>query len=219
MIDAFGSSEAIIFGEAYGGSCQKMKATYGDQLKFIVFDVKLNDMWVDVPTMDAIATSLELEVVPWKLVTTDVAALDALRDAPSEVAVRRGKVGQREGIVLRPPFEAFRVNGNRVIAKHKAEAFSERATPQKVADPTKLEVLQQADAIADEWVTEQRLLHVLDKLPPGLGPEATKCVIDAMIEDVIREASGEIVDGKEARSAIGRRTAKLFQNSLKNALK
>ena len=38
-----------------------------------------------------------------------------------------------------------------------------------------------------------------------------RTVIDAMIEDVAREARGEIVDSRDARAAIGTRTAQMFK--------
>ena len=48
--------------------------------------------------------------------------------------------------------------------------------------------------------------------------EATGKVIAAMVEDVTREAAGEIVDSKEARKAIGARAAKLFKQRFTKAL-
>jgi len=107
------------------------------------------------------------------------------------------------------PSESIRRPGN--IAKHRIEKYSERATPQKIIDPAKLEVLGRADEIANEWVTPMRLLHVLDKIPPPLGLAQMPAVITAMLEDVLREAKGEIVDSKDARRAIGKRTAELFR--------
>lgn len=210
---AIGQPDVVVYGEAYGGSCQAMKETYGPELRFIVFDIAVNGMFVDVPTMHELATQLGLEVVPYERVTTDVVVLDALRDRPSEVAQRRGCGPDklREGIVLRPLVELQHNNDARVIAKHKGAAFEERKTPQKVQAPEKLAVLAAADAIAEEWVTEMRLTHVLDKLPKELGLEGTKQVINAMIEDVTREAKGEIVDSREARAAIGKRAAALFK--------
>lgn len=212
-----------VYGEAYGGKCQGMKESYGDTLRFIVFDVRIGDCWLDVVNMTDFATGLGLEVVPWVKTSTDLSYLDLLRDAPSDVAERRGCGGpgapkKREGIVLRPLIELTKNNGERVIAKHKCEAFSERVTPQKVADPAKLAVLTEATAIANEWVTLMRLAHVLDKLPPGINVESIKLVIEAMIEDVLREAAGEIVDTREVRSAIGRRAADLFRQKMKDAL-
>jgi hypothetical protein len=210
-----------IFGEAYGGSCQKMSGTYGKELKFIVFDVQIGKSWLSVPDMAEVAANLGLEVVHFEEGPTDLAWIDAQRDAPSVQAKRNGIVEAkpREGVVLRPPFEVITNSGERVISKHKGDSFNERATPQKVVDPEKLKVLEGAQAIAIEWVTEMRLEHVLQKFPAGTSVEKTKEVIAAMIEDVTREAKGEIVDSPDARKAIGKRTADLFKAREKNKLK
>jgi hypothetical protein len=212
--------EIVVFGEAYGGKCQGMSDTYGKALKFIAFDVKIGEWWLDVPNMADVAAKLGLEAVHYEKIPTDLASIDAQRDADSVQAVRNGMgTGKkREGVVLRPPIEVRKNNGERIISKHKREDFSERATPQKVLDPEKLAVLTVAKAIADEWVTEQRLTHVLDKMPKGIGMESTGDVIKAMIEDVQREAKGEIVESKEARAAIGKATAEMFKKRFKAAL-
>jgi len=218
-----GRDEVIVYGEAYGGKQQGMRHTYGDKLCFIAFDVKIDDAWLNVPSMDRLAAGLGLEVVPWRKVSTDLAALDAERDRPSEVAVRRGIVTPRlrEGVVLRPLQEFTTSNGSRVIVKHKGEAFSETKTPRPVVDAGKAAVLEAAQAIADEYVTDERLRHVLDKIEVGgvtVGMEATAKVIAAMTEDVLREGSGEFVDSRDARAAIGRRTSEMFKALLKRRL-
>lgn len=220
FLKVVGDMPCTVFGEAYGGSQQGMRHTYGDQLRFIVFDVKMGEhTWLAVPDMDQVARDLGFEVVPWEKVSTDVAVLDAIRDRPSEVAQRRGCGADkpREGVVLRPPVEVRLNNGERVIAKHKGAAFEERARPPKVDDPSKLQVLTEANAIAAEWVTEMRLTHVLDKLLASgeqLDIRDTPKVISAMVEDVEREAADEIVASKEARAAVGRRAAQLFKARL-----
>jgi hypothetical protein len=56
-----------------------------------------------------------------------------------------------------------------------------------------------------------RLEHILQRLPSDIGMEATPKVITAMIEDVYREAKGEILESKEAKAAIGKVTARLFK--------
>lgn len=216
---ALGHPGITVYGEAYGGSQQGMSKVYGKELRFIVFDLQIGDVWLAVPQMQDCAEALGFEVVPWSKAATDLATLDALRDAPSEVAIRRGCGEQpREGVVLHPPIEVTKNDGSRIIAKHKTERFSERATPQKVLDPAALAVLTGANAIADEWVTEMRLSHVLDKLPKDIDITATKSVIGAMLEDVFREAVGEIVASKEARAAIGKRTAQIFHQRLNRAI-
>mgnify|MGYP001021956036 CR=1 FL=1 len=211
-----GHEEVVVYGEAYGGSCQKMSYMYGPELRFIVFDVFINNIWLDVPNMDEVATRLEQEVVPWRKIVCDLAAIDNERDRPSEVAVRRGFTEEhiREGVVLRPLAEMFNRYGERMIVKHKHEKFGERKTPQKVEDPSKLKVLTEATAIAEEWVTEMRLEHVLQKLPQGIGLESMQRVLQAMVEDVLKESTGEIVDSKEVRNAINKKTVELFKKKV-----
>jgi RNA ligase-like protein len=219
---ALGSGEAVVFGEAHGGRLMKMAGTYGSQLRFIVFEARLGDSWLAVPDAEAVAQSLGLEFVPYVLVPTDIRVLDAERDRPSEVARRRGLGDRpREGVVLRPPFEARLNGGERVIAKHKAEAFLETATPRAVTDAGRLRVLDQAMAVAREWVTPMRLTHVLDRLwagPRGQGPLAgpwnirdIEAVIGAMSEDVQREAGAEVRWSRDVEKAVGRVTAELFR--------
>jgi len=39
-----------VYGEAYGGKCQGMSATYGPELKFVAFEVHADqDNWLDIP--------------------------------------------------------------------------------------------------------------------------------------------------------------------------
>ena len=211
---AIGHPEVTVFGEAYGGKQQGMRHTYGDKLSFIVFDVKIGETWLAVPDAEDVAKKLGLEFVPYHKVTTELTALDAERDRPSEAAVRRGITAPkpREGVVVRPLRE-FSVNGHRVIVKHKGEAFSETKTPRPVADPAKLAVLTAASAIADEWVTPMRLEHVLQRVPADDMSAAPK-VIAAMVEDVYREGKGEVVESREATAAIGRKTAELLKKYL-----
>lgn len=230
--ERLGHAEVTVYGEAYGGggaAGQGMSDTYGKALQFIVFDVKVGAVdaergWLSVPEAEAAATALGLEFVPYGRITTDLEQLDVARDSFSEVAKRRdcGYNKKREGVVLRPLKEMYGAYG-RIIAKHRLEEFSERATPQKIVDAAKLAVLAQAGAIAEEWVTPMRLTHVLGALTGNasglfvslpLTKAHTRDVIAAMIEDVYREAKGEIVESKEAETAIGRKAAALFHARL-----
>lgn len=210
--EKFGENPAIVYGEAYGGKCQGMRKTYGDTLRFVAFDVLVGDSWLDVKSAEDVAQALGISFVFYEIVTTDIASLDAARDRPSEQAKRNGIVEPciTEGVVLRPLFEVKTNNGHRLIAKHKRAEFSERKTIPSI-DPTKREMMEKADEIANEWVTEMRLTHVLDHLGNPSEPQNTPDVIRAMIEDVSREASGEIVESKAAMRAIGAATAKMFK--------
>ena len=223
----------FFFGEAYGGKQQGMKDTYGPDLKFVVFDVKIGDSWLDVPKAEALATACGFEFVSYEKVSTDLESLDGQMMRRSEQAVRNG-VGtatkgdvvfveeehKREGVVLRPLIELKKNSGQRIISKHKHPEFRERKSVPKVVDPEQQEILKKASAVADEWVTPMRLTHVLDKLQlPELDMKHTPEVIKAMTEDVTREAEGLIEDSKQVRKAIGAAAVKLYKGRVLAALR
>lgn len=211
--------KVVIYGEAYGGKQQGMRDTYGADLCFIAFDVRIGDFWLDVPNAVQVAESLGFEFVPWEKGPAEIEWLDSQKDRPSRVAQLRGMGDDKksEGVVLRPPFEVTLNNGERVICKHKRDDFSETRTARKV-DPEKLQVLEDAKEIALEWITDMRLSHVLDGLPQPHGMEQARDLIRAMIEDVEREGEGEIVMSREANKAIASRTMVLFKARLKESI-
>lgn len=226
---SLGHESVIVYGEAYGGKQQKQSWRYGSTLRFVAFDVKIDDAWLDVSKAEIVANQLGIEFVSYRRVSTDLAALDAARDMPSVQAQRNGVEGTHpmEGVVLRPLIELCDNRGERIIAKHKRDEERETRSPRPIDDPEKLQVLAAAEAIALEWVTQTRLEHVLDKLNAGrslsddgpVGMEDMRLILEAMVEDVVREGSGEFVDTREARRAISTSTAKLFKQHLKNQLR
>jgi hypothetical protein len=243
----------VVYGEGAGGKQQGMSHTYGPNLFFIVFDVKIGDLWLDVPKAEKVATDLGLEFVHYVRVPTDLKVLDAERDAPSVQAIRNGvsmiipagadfdcplgiKVepygqytdmyGQsdrianprkREGVVLRPLVELRKNNGERLICKHKGDDFKETATPRPVVDPAKQKLLEDAQSVADDFVTPMRLQHVLDKLS-GHCMERMKEIIGAMIEDVNREGVGEFTPSPQVNKAIGSKTVVLYKDYLNSQI-
>lgn len=218
-------SDVTVYGEAYGGKCQHMSATYGSSLKFVAFDVKIGESWLSVPNAHGFVVDLGLEFVDYALVQTDLAALDAERDKPSTQATRNGitEPKLREGVVLRPFYEWKDHRGNRIIAKHKRAEFSERGRPNVELDPSRRDMLEGAEAIALEWVTPMRLEHVIDHVLAArenkeIEMRDTPLVIAAMVEDVTREAAGEIADNPPARKAISQRTVELFKQRVQRIL-
>lgn len=208
-----------VYGEVYGGRCQGMSDTYGKDLKFVAFDVQIGDCWLSVPQAEQVCLSLGLEFTTYTKVSTDLPALDALRDRDSDQAIKNGLGAgkKREGVVLRPLLEMTLNNGSRVICKHKGDEFKETATPRAVVDPAKMQVLEDAQAVADEWVTATRMQHVLDKLP-GHCMEKMRDIIAAMTEDVNREGAGEFVPSEAVNKAIGKKTAGMYKDMLKASL-
>jgi hypothetical protein len=212
---ALGHPSVEIFGEAYGGKEQGQAWRYGPDLRFVAFEVRIGEEWLAVPEAERVVRRMGLEFVHYARVSTD--AVDAERDAPSVQARRNGVVGDqpREGVVLRPLIELVHPDGSRLIAKHKRDEERETATPRRVGVFAQM-LGRHAGAVAYEWVTPRRLEHVLQKLPAATTVAATRDVIAAMIEDVLREGAGEVEDCHDVRRAIGARAAELFQEHLKS---
>jgi hypothetical protein len=216
FVQHFPTTPVIVYGEAYGGKMQAMSHTYGKQLRFIAFEVKIGSHWLSVPDAFDVATKLGFEFVPFKLVSNDLATLNAERDAPSEVAKRLGieSPGPREGIVIRPPFEVTLNNGARIHAKHVAESFRETKTPREV-NPDKAVKFADAKRVADEYVTDMRLTHVLGSLQPqAVDYKDIPRLIKAVVEDLRAECEDEIEWSREVSQAIGTATAKLYKDRL-----
>ena len=209
----------VVFGEAYGGKCQGMSATYGNQFRFIAFEVKIGsmkigNMWLNVPKAEKICQHLGLDFVHYTKIPATLDAIDYERDLPSVQAVRNGMGNDklREGIVLRPLEEFTNNNGERVIAKHKGDAFKETQTSRHPNDIL-IRKVEIAD-ITNEWVTEERLNHILNRGVVEERIEDTGKIISLMVEDVCREGKGEIKDSLDLRKAIGRETALMFKRRL-----
>lgn len=201
-----GLANVTVYGEAYGGKCQGMSGTYGKVLKFITFDVKIEDCWLSVPQADEFAKDLGLEFVDYVKISTDIKDMHEQRDRPSVQAVRNGCGDKkREGIVLRPLIELTKNNRERIISKHKGDDFKETKTKREVS-PEQLKVLSDAKEVAEEWVTPMRVVHVLDKIENPCMEKMPE-IIKAMFEDVRREGDGEIEWSKAVSKAISSATA------------
>lgn len=207
--------EMTVYGEAYGGKCQGMSDTYGKELKFCVFDVKIGDIWLDVPNAENVAKKLGLEFVDYVKVPSNLECFDIERDKPSAQAIKNGcGYKQREGVVIRPLAEYTRPNGKRVIVKHKGDNFRETRTPRQVS-PEQLKVLSKANEVANEWVTHMRLEHVLDKLDGDKNDMSIMSKLGrAMVKDVGIESEGEVIWSKEVERAIVKRTAEILKERI-----
>lgn len=212
-------TKVVVYGEAYGGKLQGMSDTYGPNLKFVVFDIKIGDKWLDVPSAHGLATKLGLEFVYYERIKAEIEEINRMRDMDSMQGIRNGMPNMpEEGVVLRPLIELIRNNGSRLICKHKKDNFRETNKPRKVDDPAKLERLSHAEEIANEWVTQMRLLHVIDELGVALDTHNLSSIIPAMINDIKVESEGEVEWTKECEKAIGKNTAKLVKRTLQCSL-
>jgi hypothetical protein len=204
-----------IYGEAYGGKCQKMSATYGMGLKFVAFEARVNDMWLDTHKANKFAKRFNLDFVWYAKSSTDIDELNKYRDQPSKQAEKCGMGIDKksEGIVIRPLMEFTKNDGGRIMAKHKALEFCETKTPRVITDE-ELKVLVQAKEIAEEWVTENRLSNILSHIEKELEIQDIPVLIDLMIKDVVREGEGELVKSRALVKAISREVALMVKRRL-----
>lgn len=225
---AQGQTEPIhavfIHGEAYGGKQQGMAHTYGPELRFTVFDVRINGEFLPVPlAVRYVTETLGLEFVPYHLIPCTSGWLDWARDLPSEQAVRCGVEESRirEGVVVRPICEIQDAMGKRVIYKHKRPEFSETKHPRSLAKV--LQIQRDPTKAVEEWVTEIRLTHVLNHFyadHPGWQerhttealPEIERQEISSrMEEDVMREGDKELEDTPVMREKCRQATLMLLE--------
>lgn len=107
----------IIFGEGYGPKIQT-GGCYGSEQKFILFDVKIGDFWLERDNIVSVATSLGFDAVP------EVMRGVSLEGAVEQVAagfksVLRTDGGFAEGVVAVAPHGMLRRNSDRIVTKIK----------------------------------------------------------------------------------------------------
>jgi hypothetical protein len=111
LLDSFrksGYTHVRVHGEAYGGKQQGMKSTYGDTLKFVCFDVRVDfNYFLDLVDAINFVKTLGLDFVPYVIGNCDPEWLQTQAELPSIQAIRNnmGPCRSREGIVVKPLVE------------------------------------------------------------------------------------------------------------------
>ncbi len=126
------SVDVTIFGEGYGPKIQKGGGLYSDDVKFIVFDIKVGRWWLKDRDVEDIASKLGMVTVP---IVGDDSLNNAVKliqnnELRSSWQMRGVKI---EGIVGKPVVPLFDRTGHRIIAKIKTkdfEALAKRAQRQ-----------------------------------------------------------------------------------------
>ena len=138
-----------------------------------------------------------------------VAQLDEWRQRQSAISE-----DQAEGIVISPWPPIADVYGHTVIGKFKAPQFSERAHARKEHPaPSDLTNVQ---AFVDDYATDERLGHVLDRLSEdgldGLDRRNTGPLLKTFYEDVVRE-------GRDDHAKLSENDQKLVGKVLNQSVK
>lgn len=128
-----------IYGEGYGAGIQSGGWYIKDGNEFIVFDVKVNDIYLKTEARDEIATKLGAPIVPLIGYFTLDEAIDFVRKGFRSKVAENPEAKMAEGLVLRTDLGLRNRMGKRLIVKVKYEDFAKyRAvygTDEKVEQP------------------------------------------------------------------------------------
>lgn len=114
------SPQVCLYGEGYGGKIQKGGGRYGVEQRFVLFDVKIGDWWLQRKDVEDIAGKLSLDVVP---IIGEGTLPEMVEMARAGIKSRWGDF-EAEGIVARPETELIARNGQRLITKIKTRDFA-----------------------------------------------------------------------------------------------
>lgn len=124
-----------IYGEGYGGGIQSGGWYIKGGNEFIVFDVKVNDIYLKTDARDEIATKLGAPIVPFiGYFTLDEAIAFVRKGFRSHVA-QNPDAKMAEGLVLRTDLGLRNRMGNRLIVKIKYEDFQKYRAVYGTDDP------------------------------------------------------------------------------------
>lgn len=116
--EKFGETPVILFGEGYGPKIQK-GGLYRDDASFILFDVYIAGNYQNRYTIEDVAKSFGIDVVPIILEGTLQEGVDFVKTNPNSTM----GTAKMEGLVGRPKIELRDRCGKRVIVKIKWEDF------------------------------------------------------------------------------------------------
>lgn len=107
-----------LYGEGYGSNIQKGGGNYGD-VNFVLFDVKIGNIWLQREDVEDIAKKLGIDIVPIIAEGTLLYLSDFVREGFNSTW---GDF-QAEGIIAKPKIELLDRRGNRIITKLKIKDF------------------------------------------------------------------------------------------------
>ncbi len=113
--------DACLYGEGYGAGIQKGGGLYRDIPGFVLFDVKIDEWWLEREAVWDIAAKLEVPKVPNVFEGTLLEAAEWVRKGFVSWIAEQERLA--EGLVLRPLVELKNRRGERVITKIKLKDF------------------------------------------------------------------------------------------------
>ncbi|MCP4110091.1 MAG: hypothetical protein GY749_31985 [Desulfobacteraceae bacterium] len=117
--EIFGDKNVCLYGEGYGAKVQKGGGNYRQDQDFVLFDIKIDDWWLQREDVENIGQKSGIDVVP-------VIGKGTLNDMVSMVKTGFNSLWGdflAEGTVARPATELRTRNGARIITKIKHKDF------------------------------------------------------------------------------------------------
>jgi len=113
------NSSICLYGEGFGAGIQK-GGKYSDHKDFVLFDIKMGEVWLKREDVIDIAQKMGIEIVP----SFGEGTLSKLVDFVKSSSLSHWGNFEMEGIVARPLVELFYRFGNRIITKLKTKDFN-----------------------------------------------------------------------------------------------
>jgi hypothetical protein len=121
--EKFGVPEAgvvVLYGEGYGPKIQKGGGNYGDEVSFILFDVKVGSYWLLREAIQDIADYFVVPIVPLVLENVEVGqAIMFVQDGFNSVSGKPGVEFEAEGLVGVTSMGLLNRAGHRISVKVK----------------------------------------------------------------------------------------------------
>lgn len=115
-------SHITLYGEGYGYKIQGGSHYINNDVNFILFDVKVDDWWLNREAVEEIAASLNIDVVPIIGYMTVAEACQYV-DRGFKSTIAEDKNYDAEGLVLKTPDNLLMRNGDRIVLKVKTVDF------------------------------------------------------------------------------------------------
>lgn len=122
--DIFGEVDVCLYGEGYGNVIQNPagKRYLPDCVRFILFDVRIGDMWLKREDVEDIANKFAIDCVP---IVGNGPLADAIQKVKIGFKSTISVVEQRaEGLIMKPEIELKDRLGKRIITKLKTKDFA-----------------------------------------------------------------------------------------------
>lgn len=123
LMDVLAPFPVTLYGEGYGKKILKCGSRYlKDDVNFILFDVRVGNIWLTRESCEDIAEKLHIDMVPYLGEFTLFQAINEVKDG-FKSRISEDRTLDAEGMVLKTKMGLLRRNGEKIITKIKTSDF------------------------------------------------------------------------------------------------